>query len=281
MSPHDEYFDHLTAHSLPPAVRVAEAMAPVDAVIIDVGANLGLCALPYALIAHSGRVIAVEPGHRTAQDLRSSLEFNGLTNVEVMEVALGAEAGTATLIDPTWNASGAFVSAGSSSVATVHEASPEVEATTIQVTTLDQLVNDRSLRRLDLLKIDVEGFESAVLAGGVRTLERFHPLSVIEFNPFTLSVMASGEPTALPGQDATSVSIRVRHRRLAQCRANRVRVGRVLCSSPMLQLRPDLRPDLCVGTHPRDAGPVGGAVHATLIRRLVAGCVAALTTSPA
>lgn len=194
MSPHDEYFDHLTAHSLPPAVRVAEAMAPVDAVIIDVGANLGLCTLPYALIARSGRVIAVEPGHRTAQDLRSSLEFNGLTNVEVMEVALGAEAGTATLIDPTWNASGAFVSAGSSSVATVHEASPEVEATTIQVTTLDQLVNDRSLRRLDLLKIDVEGFESAVLAGGVRTLERFHPLSVIEFNPFTLSVMASENP---------------------------------------------------------------------------------------
>ena len=65
--------------------------------------------------------------------------------------------------------------------------------------TFDGVVEQRGSERVDLVKIDVEGFESRVLAGSRRTLGRFRPVCVIEFNPFTLSVMASENPLRFLG----------------------------------------------------------------------------------
>ena len=46
--------------------------------------------------------------------------------------------------------------------------------------TADQMVGDWRLRRVDFLKVDVDGSDLAVLHGGVETLWRFHPVVVVE-----------------------------------------------------------------------------------------------------
>jgi FkbM family methyltransferase len=189
---YDDYFDQLS--QVPPAVHVAAALCADDAVIVDVGANFGLCMLPFSIVACNGYVIAIEPAPRIAADLRASLNVNAVTNVEVLAVALGAGEGSVVLIEPTWDASTAFISQRDSAVAAVHRNNPQVHVDTVAVTSFDRVVADRRLSRLDLVKIDVEGYESAVLAGAKSALEKYHPFCVIEFNPFTLSVMASENP---------------------------------------------------------------------------------------
>ena len=63
--------------------------------------------------------------------------------------------------------------------------------------TLDAFVDEHDLQRIDLIKIDVEGFEPEVLAGARRTLERFHPSVLLEFNSFTLIAYGNHNPRTL------------------------------------------------------------------------------------
>ena len=59
---------------------------------------------------------------------------------------------------------------------------------------LHDLMSMRNVERVDFVKIDVEGYESDVLAEAVHTLRQYEALSVVEFNPFTLAVMAIQNP---------------------------------------------------------------------------------------
>ncbi|HCW08308.1 MAG TPA: hypothetical protein DGG95_13190, partial [Cytophagales bacterium] len=53
---------------------------------------------------------------------------------------------------------------------------------TIRVSTLDHYVEEKNIQKIDLVKIDVEGFEQRVIAGSVNTLQRFKPKLFIEIN---------------------------------------------------------------------------------------------------
>jgi len=62
--------------------------------------------------------------------------------------------------------------------------------------TLDGFCLEKSVDRLDVIKIDVEGFEERVLKGGERTLTRCRPTILIELNPTALT-QASSSPQAV------------------------------------------------------------------------------------
>jgi hypothetical protein len=70
-------------------------------------------------------------------------------------------------------------------------------AVVVPIITLDALVESRRLERVDLIKIDVEGFELGVLRGAVRTIRRFKPTIVMEFNSWTITAWANQSPRAL------------------------------------------------------------------------------------
>lgn len=59
-------------------------------------------------------------------------------------------------------------------------ASPESGAQVTPCRTVDRVVSDASLQRVDLIKIDVEGQELRVLRGATDTLQRFRPHVVFE-----------------------------------------------------------------------------------------------------
>jgi FkbM family methyltransferase len=138
-------------------------------VVIDVGANVGEVAL---LLAHrvgaSGRVLAFEPHPAIHERARRNLELNRLGQLELVRRGLGAEPGHATLAIPvSSNRGGTRISAAG-------------EGLEIEITTIDRFVAERALPRVDLIKIDVEGFEHHVLRGGRATLERHHPRLFVE-----------------------------------------------------------------------------------------------------
>lgn len=139
--------------------------------VFDVGANIGLSALEFARNAGpSGKVFAFEPHPDTAARLRANLERNGVTNVEIVQSAVGAELGTITFNE--------------SADATLSSATlvPRnlVRSFDVPLTTVDKAWADAGKPVVSAFKIDVEGGELAVLQSASELLARDHPAILLE-----------------------------------------------------------------------------------------------------
>jgi FkbM family methyltransferase len=159
---------------------LAEVLRP-GMTFVDVGANEGLYAtFAAARVGPRGRVWAFEPSPRERERLRANLDLNPADNVRVFETALGAHEGTAALSVAGYghegqNTLGAFVY--------------EVELeTTVQVgvARLDTLARSHGLDRCDVLKIDAEGADCAVLEGSGALLAALRPTVLFEANEAAL-----------------------------------------------------------------------------------------------
>lgn len=142
---------------------------------IDVGANVGAHALAMARATPRGRVLACEPNPTVAGRLRANVALNGLSNVSVHEVAVGEVEGSASLTVPGAQES----NQGTARLSTGTAVPGSIE---VPVVTLDVLAEAAGLDRLDLIKIDVEGLDMAVLRGAERALRRWRPLLVFEYD---------------------------------------------------------------------------------------------------
>ena len=133
--------------------RVMEVLKPGD-VFVDVGANCGIFTTFAAkCVGPEGHVIAIEPIPEMIERLRFNVDANGFTNVSIFETAVGDQVGTVALhIDPR--------NRGKSSMA------PGAVGASIQVsvTPLADVIVSAGVRRIDSLKIDIEGFEDRALA---------------------------------------------------------------------------------------------------------------------
>jgi len=125
--------------------------------VIDVGANIGvLSLLASRLVGPSGRVLAIEAHPRTYAALLNNLKRNPATNVSQVNIAVGPEPGTVRFSDrqdDDWNK--------------VEHDSGTLE---VEVKPLDDVC--AGYNHIDVLKIDVEGFELQVLKGATEVLER-------------------------------------------------------------------------------------------------------------
>jgi FkbM family methyltransferase len=143
-------------------VSLIESRLHARMVVVDAGANVGIftCALAQ-IVGESGFVHAFEPDPSSFSVLSANVAGNGLKGrVELNQMALGDGVGVVML-----HSAGAssFVDAGS---------------VPVQVTTLDAYAEH--LSRLDVVKIDVEGYEPVLLQGAEETLRRLRPLLLVE-----------------------------------------------------------------------------------------------------
>lgn len=137
--------------------------------VIEVGANIGAHTLPLARrVGPGGAVLAIEPQRLVFQNLCANVAINSLRNVHCFWAAAGAAEGKITVPEPDPQQSGNF-----GGVSLLGEAQGFV----VDCLVLDGFV---SLPRLKLVKIDVEGMESEVIAGAHRLLEKFKPLLYVE-----------------------------------------------------------------------------------------------------
>ncbi len=147
--------------------------------MIDVGANVGYMALLAAkAVGPSGTVVAIEPDPGNGELLRANLERNGYRNVSIERCAVGSAAGTAQLYRSAWNMGNHRLNPGAGGQAIAHE------AIAVPVRTVDDLVVAHHLSRVDVIKMDVEGYEPGVLGGMTATLARFKPVILTEFWPY-------------------------------------------------------------------------------------------------
>lgn len=139
--------------------------------VIDVGGNLGFYTIILSeLVGENGKVYTFEPSPECYKKLNKSVSINNLENVEIVNLGLGEEEKKAELFynpDQT----------GLSSI--VRQVSDNTVSEEIRITTLDRLL-DKIHLDISLIKIDTEGYEPHVLAGGRKLLAVQKPVICIE-----------------------------------------------------------------------------------------------------
>ena len=137
--------------------RIAEFLRP-GMVCWDVGANVGFYTLLFAeLVGAGGRVFAFEPVPRNVELLRRHVEMNRYQNVRIFHCALFDSDGE-TGFDPGPGASMGHLAVGGQMK--------------VQCSRADTLLATDQVMAPDVIKIDVEGAEAAVLRGARRAMER-------------------------------------------------------------------------------------------------------------
>jgi FkbM family methyltransferase len=141
-------------------------------VVVDIGANIGVHTLRWAAGAPGAHVHSFEPSPETRARLVRNVERNGLqSSVTVEPLAVSDAPGQARFYHCRDGAFSSLRDTGRQELA---------DAFDVEVTTLDAFAATRPLDDLALVKIDVEGFEDQVIAGGRRTLESLRPDLFVE-----------------------------------------------------------------------------------------------------
>lgn len=157
---HRQIFMGCFAHSM---TQWASDLLQPGGTFVDVGAHAGYFSLlASARVGSSGRVFAVEPNPPTFAALEHHLSVNQVANVRAVMCGLADTPGVLTLHAPPsridYNAT----------------VLPRTGWTRVDVPTrtLDDCVREWAVECIDLMKIDVEGAEPLVLAGGANALAR-------------------------------------------------------------------------------------------------------------
>lgn len=165
----------------PGTSRALEKEVKPGATVLDIGANIGAHTLPLAkLVGDQGRVLAFEATDFAFKKLRANLGLNPalVKRVAAHQVLLGDGSGE----DP-----GQVFS--SWPLETPQSAHPEhggvaQSTSSSRRATLDQLLEEARVSRVDFIKLDVDGNEGSVLAGARRMLERDRPVLFMELAPY-------------------------------------------------------------------------------------------------
>jgi FkbM family methyltransferase len=160
----------------PPEIWLVRHCVRKGALAVDIGASIGLYSRELAKSA--ARVIAFEANPRVAEFVRSIAP----PNVTVESIALSSTSGEMTLRIPINQRNNTI-----DDLATVEPRNTLQAGPVITQTVIARRLDDYGYADCGFIKIDVEGHEEAVLEGGLRLIERCHPILMIElddrFNP--------------------------------------------------------------------------------------------------
>jgi FkbM family methyltransferase len=144
-----------------------------DYVIIDGGANIGFHSIQFAKLANQGKVYCFEPQPLIFNVLSTNVLINGATDV-IKQFRLGLSNEEEELKMSPLNEqffSENCINYGGRGLTNSDEGEEEV-----QLTSIDNL----NLSKLNMIKLDVQGFELKTLLGGKNTILTYHPIIFIE-----------------------------------------------------------------------------------------------------
>jgi FkbM family methyltransferase len=142
-------------------------------IVFDVGANIGFVTLNFAKCCNNGFVYSFEPDSRTFKSLQANLKENNYKNIASYQVALGARTEKMLLsrMERT--------NPGANRILPQHPPH-QYDQEWVDVEPLDLIADRLSIPRVDLIKIDVEGFELFVLKGAENLIRKYKPILFVE-----------------------------------------------------------------------------------------------------
>ncbi len=151
-------------------------------VAIDCGANIGVHTIEWAQSMYGwGEVISFEAQERVYYALAGNITINNCFNAKAIYAAVGAQEGEILVPHPNYFAPSSFGSLEIRKKDSTEFIGQEIDYSEInciktKMTTIDQL----GLKRLDFIKIDIEGMEMEALSGAEKSIANFKPQLMIE-----------------------------------------------------------------------------------------------------
>jgi FkbM family methyltransferase len=160
-------------------------------VVIDAGAFNGILMSIFALqVGPSGRVLAFEPDAINHRKTRRNWELNGRPgHVEIIPTGLWDCETDIEFCERGALGSSAFWDGPGGAMVKIH------------TKTLDQVVTERTLDRVDFVKMNIEGAEIKALEGAGKTIRQFKPHFAISSDHFVDGDVARGERTCGPVEE--------------------------------------------------------------------------------
>jgi len=127
--------------------------------VLDVGANIGTVTLQASVcVESSGRIYSIEPHPQIFKFLNENIKLNNFENVKLFNIAVGDKSGTILFSNQKSDCQNKIM---------LEKSNETIE---VPIKLLDELTTEEP--EINLLKIDVEGFEKFVLLGAKKTLEK-------------------------------------------------------------------------------------------------------------
>lgn len=173
----NKYIDHslyfgFYDYSLDKLLNLAEGKK----VVIDVGANIGLTAVNIAKILPDAKIYGFEPDKDNISRAEYLLKINHVENCRLINSGLGNERKDAKLFKVQSD------NPGMNRILKESEEITDVTFSEITVVTLDDFAKENKIENIDLIKIDVEGYELKVLEGASEIIRDSSPDLFIELD---------------------------------------------------------------------------------------------------
>lgn len=152
---------------------------------IDIGANNGYFSLMASiLVGSTGKVYAFEPTPDSFKRLQTNVHINKFKNIKLFECALGDKVGKIKL-----NIS--KKEDGQNSIADIVDKKESID---VEVRRLDDILKDK---KVNLIKIDVEGYEKEVFKGAIKTIKNNSNIKIVFENNPELMILRGLNPSYL------------------------------------------------------------------------------------
>ncbi len=154
-----------------------------ELIVIDIGANIGAFSLKLARKCldknQKYTIYAFEPNKVIFSLLKNNLSINKLISKDIFpfQIPLGDKNKKVNFLNKQKN------SGGSKVLKNKKDIELNIETVQLQQTSLDYFVDKNQIDHVDIIKIDVEGYEPIVLDGCIKTIKKFKPLLYIEITP--------------------------------------------------------------------------------------------------
>ena len=157
-----------------------------DAVVLDIGANRGSMSIQIAKFRSDCEIYSIEPVDEMIRKFEMLIHDNPNLSkrIHLQQVFLGSENKVGIgqkppALDASWNLF-------DKSRSNPHTGATALTSSQSTFETLDGFVARHNLGRIDLVKLDVDGYELGVLLGGKKTFAILRPVVVSEWAPYSL-----------------------------------------------------------------------------------------------
>ena len=164
-------------------IELFNQIIPKNGVVIEIGSNIGMHSIPISRICNEGKLFCFEPQRIIFQILCGNIALNNITNIHAFQEAVGD---TEEFIDiqsseyeKSWNYGSFSIEKGFN---TEGKYPDTIKLEQIKVISFNNFFNSMKLERVDLIKVDAEGYESKILSASNNIIKEFKPFIFIENN---------------------------------------------------------------------------------------------------
>lgn len=155
-----------------------------DAIVFDIGANIGNMAFKFAQLVQKGCVYAFEPTNYAFNKLLTNLALNPELSGRIVPLQLfisdHSEIKHKIKAYSSWRIDGKYTNAHPLHGGIVKPAE------SVPAITIDDFCREREITRIDLIKIDTDGFEYSILRGAQKSLGKYLPYIIFEIGIYVM-----------------------------------------------------------------------------------------------